>query len=1237
MSCSSTDKNTQLLRQQITANYQALNAELDALAVTVAGIGAGSLPQLNSGNLFVGSALNVATAKEITGDVLIDFNGVTSIKPAAIINDDISLTANIAASKLALPFSQILIGGAGNVATSQSLTGPIGISPTGVTTIATGAIANLQIADGAAIDPQKVALTSGRILIGDVNGKAAAQPVSGDVTINSGGLTAITSNSIVNLDINSAAGITPGKLALGTDKVYIGSGGVASEQSVSALSALYGIRYVKTWPELQAALAAVGTAGGGVIYIDGIIEIEPYSAGGWNSGGITLNKPNVVLTGPSNGKSVLKLKEGLSYNAFNNFTINILNSNIVIENITIQGVTTLFRTTGSAGAYVSNTPFGIHIARGANSAGDADNSGVSNITIRNVTFRELSRAIVATGGSATSDGVAPFYGATATIKNLSILNNKVRNCGGGVDISFGADDLLIDGNSIIGDGAIFDRLKFSYYNAIWVGEGVSNIRIVNNFCSNHQRIGIEVFIPFANRSNLAQKRHPVSYGQNDVGFVVANNTVKTMGSMGISFTGARNSVVANNTITDCGDIGLEIVGDDKNVNSQRPDLVLNVLCIGNTIKNVNGFARRPNPLTPTTADYGYSAIPLNPNSAVVTTSLTNKLLLSGTTPFSLGVKTFTFPTPTVYPEFAIGKEVQLKLSISEDLIMTGVVQNNDNTTITINVTSLNAGAGTIPYSYYLCPYGLHTLNFSGSSQLEWAANGGLVNNIPVAGSEIGTFLTIQSSVGTAPTLPVGSTERNIYFSAILRSYVVGALTCDVYIIGSGPGACNQKTTWVASTNRSCAGMTIDKIDGAKVIGNTIDTVLDSNSSQRFGCQIISSKNVIFENNLITRAGNRYLQINISNSVIVRNNVFRSGATLMERDPVTRAITKLGEDIYWPEDYFNNSSIAAPSGLYTIYSPQSVDYNATLPYNNCRYVIKDNTFIPGVNPIRPYVNGAAIFSDQFSRPETQFNGGIDLKHNNFTDGYDVTVDFPSPVLDYSQKWNNASATTPFIGYRFHADPALSPASSRIFDIASGDETYLHLRRYTSVTSNNISLGSKTFEISNPPSSTVPPAPPTYAYDNPSLDTFKLATIPVGTFVRCVSGPTVASTFVTGANFVEGRLTSAVTPGPTSTSFTMDVTNVGGSGTGLTAWKIIFDTSVLFVDKTSNLNLRSDVVLDYHTGTKIATAPAQKLGFWGKAPVIQRSAISAPTAGDLTSTQTALNQVLAALRDTGIIAT
>jgi len=66
------------------------------------------------------------------------------------------------------------------------------------------------------------------------------------------------------------------------------------------------------------------------------------------------------------------------------------------------------------------------------------------------------------------------------------------------------------------------------------------------------------------------------------------------------------------------------------------------------------------------------------------------------------------------------------------------------------------------------------------------------------------------------------------------------------------------------------------------------------------------------------------------------------------------------------------------------------------------------------------------------------------------------------------------------------------------------------------------------------------------------------------------------------------------------------------------------------------LRKSIQADRTSGTNIATAPTQKLGFWGKTPVVQRPAISAPTGGDLTSTQAKLNEVLAALRDTGIIA-
>jgi hypothetical protein len=98
--------------------------------------------------------------------------------------------------------------------------------------------------------------------------------------------------------------------------------------------------------------------------------------------------------------------------------------------------------------------------------------------------------------------------------------------------------------------------------------------------------------------------------------------------------------------------------------------------------------------------------------------------------------------------------------------------------------------------------------------------------------------------------------------------------------------------------------------------------------------------------------------------------------------------------------------------------------------------------------------------------------------------------------------------------------------------------------------------------------------------------------------------------------------------------MLVTNAGGTGGPFTSWTIQFDTSALFVDRTSKLNLRSDVVLDYHTGTKIGTAATQKLGFWNTTPVVQPAAVADATNG--ATTQDRLNDLLARLRSIGIIA-
>ena len=945
----------------------------------------------------------------------------------------------------------------------------------------------------------------------------------------------------------------------------------------SRLAESFGVQYVKTWAQLQAAMAIATTAGGGVIYIDGTIIVPPNNSA-FGTGGFDISAPNIVITGPSNGSSVIKLQAGVNYTGFNNFTININHNNITIENITIESVVNSFQG-------VVGMPVGIHLARNSSTS---PNPGITNTVIRNVTFLNGNIAVFLSGGS-----------GSPTNRNLSIINNKVRNCGAGFYLTWGLDQLLIDGNSIIGDGALFDGTKCSYDNAIYVGKGVSNARIINNYCANFQRMGIEIYYPFSNLTNANQGPQSNSYGQNDVGFIVSNNTIKNVGSMGISFTGARNSIISNNTISDCVFIGLEIVGDDRNQSSQKPDRIVGVLCANNIIKNVKATPRRPYTLAPTESDYGYSAIPLNPTSVELPSSnaFSNHVALSTQSTYATGVKTFAFTTTNSYAGFEVGKQVMLKRTDNFSIYLIGTVTANDGSFITVNVTSRNASENLSLFSFVLSMYGVRTINVP-ELPIEWSGNGGMFNSIPIANFGKGTNIYIQSTTAG---------EKDRYFSAYVYSYVPNAATCEIFINSSPTNAFTERTGWIGFARQACTGLAIDQINGAKVIGNAIDTVLDSNSSERWGCQIILSENVVFENNLITRAGLRYLVVNASNHVVVRNNVLRSGDKLMVRESVTNNITVLGEDISYPENVLANGSTPKPSGIYAFFGVGSIGYNVDQPYNGCRYIIKDNTVagVVGINTLGTYINGAAILSDQFSRPETVFDtlGRTKLKHNNSTDGYDITVDIPSPVLDYSQKWN--SATGVFAAYRFHADTSINTADSRIFDIAGGDEAYLYLKTYGSTTSNSLALGSKTFTISAA-----------------TLATFQLATVPVGTFVRCTSGTA----------FVEGRVTTLVSPG--SSSFTMLVTNNGGTGGPYASWTIQFDTSALFVDRTSKLNLRSDVVLDYHTGTKIGTAATQKLGFWGKGAEVQPAAVADAT--DAGTTQTQLNALLARLRSIGIIA-
>lgn len=139
---------------------------VDADISASAGIAFSKLATLASGQIIVGNSSNAAAAVAVTGDVTITNVGVTSIAAGAVVNADINASAAIAYSKLApLTSGHLLVGDGSNVAASVAVTGDVTISNTGVTSIAAGAIVDADISGSAEIAVSKLADGSARQLL----------------------------------------------------------------------------------------------------------------------------------------------------------------------------------------------------------------------------------------------------------------------------------------------------------------------------------------------------------------------------------------------------------------------------------------------------------------------------------------------------------------------------------------------------------------------------------------------------------------------------------------------------------------------------------------------------------------------------------------------------------------------------------------------------------------------------------------------------------------------------------------------------------------------------------------------------------------------------------------------------------------------------------------------------------------------------------------------------------------
>lgn len=140
----------------------------------------------------------------VTGDIAIASGGTASISAGVIVNADVNSAAAIDFSKLAsLTSANILLGNASNVATSTAVTGDVTISNAGVTAIAAGAIVDADVSASAEIAVSKLADGSARQLL---QTDAAGTGVEWASNIDIPGTLDVTSAATFDSTIGASAG-----------------------------------------------------------------------------------------------------------------------------------------------------------------------------------------------------------------------------------------------------------------------------------------------------------------------------------------------------------------------------------------------------------------------------------------------------------------------------------------------------------------------------------------------------------------------------------------------------------------------------------------------------------------------------------------------------------------------------------------------------------------------------------------------------------------------------------------------------------------------------------------------------------------------------------------------------------------------------------------------------------------------------------------------------------------------
>lgn len=162
----------------------------------------------------------------------------------------------IAASSTVLADGKVLIGNSSGVAAAQTVSGDVTVSNAGVAAIGTGVIVNADVSATAALAFSKFEnLSSGRLLVGNGSNVPTETDITGDVTISNAGVTTIGAGAVDTAMLES--GLQPSHVPKFVGELtWSGGGASVSTALVGALTTDIMVASISTVPSEAAYLVS---------------------------------------------------------------------------------------------------------------------------------------------------------------------------------------------------------------------------------------------------------------------------------------------------------------------------------------------------------------------------------------------------------------------------------------------------------------------------------------------------------------------------------------------------------------------------------------------------------------------------------------------------------------------------------------------------------------------------------------------------------------------------------------------------------------------------------------------------------------------------------------------------------------------------------------------------------------------------------------------------------------------